>query len=124
MAKKGRTRASKEDRLIHHIDQLAWLEDIVENMPAELRKDLMSGMETEALMKKYAPLAAARQIATAMREAGDRGDRAASQVLDRAEGKPTQKTENTHKYDGVNDEQLTALLKSKLTELIEGPELH
>lgn len=109
--------------MIHNLDQLAWLEEYVADMPAELRRDLEAGMTTEKLMKKYSALAAARQIAVAMREGGDRGDRAAAAVLDRAEGKATQKTENTHKYDGLPEDQLDSLLKSKLASL-KDDELH
>jgi len=88
-------------------------------LPA-IRKDLATGMSAPELRKKYAALVQARIITEALTtpDAG-KATALAKDVIDRVEGKATEKKEVTVKYADVSDEELDALLMSEEAELAE-----
>lgn len=101
--------------MIDNLDKLTQLEGILHNIPDAIMADLAAGLDAAGILKKYKSFAAARTVATMLQD-NDRGDRAAQALLDRVDGKPTQKQEVTAKYEGLSEDKLDALLKSKLSE--------
>lgn len=118
-----RPKANKKNKLGHGVerDMLDAIDDRVmyekfktEILPA-LRKDLASGMKAEDIIKKYEAHAAAALITSLANP--NQALAAAEKILDRSQGKPTQRTESTHRFEKLKDEELDALLKSRFTEL-------
>jgi hypothetical protein len=72
-------------------------------------------MTAEQIFKKYEAHAAAALVSSMINP--QTVVAAAEKVLDRTQGKPLQKTEQTHKYSKLKDDELDALLKSRFTEL-------
>lgn len=88
-----------------------------ENMMSELDEDLRKGLSADEIAKKYAPAMAVRAVTIAMTEADpSKALAAVKEVLDRGVGKATEKTEVTHKYQNLPDEELDAVLKTLQTE--------
>lgn len=86
-------------------------------LPA-IRQDLQKGMSAKELREKYAALIQARQITEAITSEDPRAALAAGKdVIDRAEGKAIEKTEITHKFDHLTDEEFEAVLKSEEEDL-------
>ncbi len=83
-----------------------------------LRKDLRAGLSPKELRTKYKSLAQAREIAIAI---GDQDSgkalTAIKSIIDREEGRPTERLEHTHKLEKLPDEQLDAMLLSQLEQL-------
>lgn len=115
MARRRTRIASPDAAMTTKLDLAAEFEKFRELMPDRLKKDLLDGMSAKQLYKKYAALAAARTIAISLSEADSAKALAASkEVMDQAEGKVTTRTEVTHKMGEVPEEQLDAIIMSKL----------
>ena len=101
------------------IDRVRDFEEFSQSLPAQLRKDVMSGKYTaEQLRKKYLHVIQARQIATAILSQDDGKSHAAAQaIIDRTEGKATERHEHVHKLERLKDEELDAMLLSELEEV-------
>lgn len=105
----------QENALIKTADDLVEFEKFQELLPKQLRKDLLKGLTAKQIYKKYAPMAAARAVAVALSEADSaKALSAAKEVMDQAEGKVTTRTEVTHRMADMPEEQLDALIKSRL----------
>jgi hypothetical protein len=113
----------QENEAIKLADSLNEFEKFRELLPAQLRKDLLAGLTAKQIYKKYAPMAAARAVAVALSEADSaKALSAAKEVMDQAEGKVTVRTEVTHKMDGMPEEQLDALIRSRMSSTAEEAE--
>jgi hypothetical protein len=104
-------RASKVHR------DLAQFEDY-QTILKTIRDDIKKGLTPKQLREKYAPLAQARVISD-MLTSDDAGKAlaAAKDVLDRIEGKATEKKEVSHRFADVSDKELDAILKSEEDDL-------
>ena len=102
------------------LSDLSEFEEFREKILPAIRKDLMGGMSAPDLRKKYAALVQARIITEAL-TTPDAGKAAtlAKDVMDRNEGKATEKKEVTIKYKDLSDDELDALLLSEEQELAE-----
>ncbi len=99
------------------LDELAQFEDY-QTILATIRKDLKKGMTEAQLAKKYAPLAQARIISDMLTSDNASAALAAARdLLDRVNGKATEKQEVTHRLEKLSDNELDALLKSKEAEV-------
>jgi len=107
--------------MIRSLDKLAAYERFQELIMPEVIRDLEAGLTADEIMKKYAHLAAAKLITTAVTGSEQRSTAAAREILDRAHGKPTEKKEVTHKLDKLPDEQLDALLLTELEDMDSAP---
>ena len=95
------------------IDEFAQFRE--EILPA-IRQDLKRGMSAKAIRQKYLALAAARQVSIALDPKTQEGTALAAikDVSDRVEGKAKETQEITHKMKEVSDDQLDAMILSKL----------
>ena len=100
------------------IDQLAEFEKFRETILPAIRADLSNGLTAPELREKYAALVQARIITEAL-TTPDAGKAAtlSKDVLDRSEGKATERKEVSIKYSELGDEELDALLLSEEAEL-------
>jgi hypothetical protein len=84
----------------------------------EITLDVSKGMDTETLRKKYAPLLTAKQISIGLTSPRPNAALAAiKDVMDRAEGKPVETKEVRHKLEALSEEELEAVLRTKLQDL-------
>lgn len=126
----GKTKSSKtrgygnsqENRMARAIDEKREFEDfktlLGSKVARELIQDVKSGMSAKELREKYSTYLQARQIAIALASTDDgKADAAAQRVLDRAEGKATEKKEIKHAFSEMSDEELDAILKSEQEDL-------
>lgn len=109
-----KSRNSTEDRMVRALDQLAEFEQFKEEILPALRKDIESGLESREIIKKYRALAAAKLVTAVFVPTAPSALSAARDILDRGDGKPTETKKVEHKFADVADEDLDALLKSKL----------
>lgn len=117
-ATRRRTGALAETAMTSLIDQLVEFEEFRSTILPAIKKDLMKGMNAKQLREKYAALVQARQLTTAIASADEmRASAAARDIMDRAEGKATERKEVTHRYAELKDEELDAILKSEEEEL-------
>ncbi len=83
-----------------------------------LRRDIKSGMTEAQLAKKYAPMAQARIISDMLTSDNAPAALAAARdLLDRVNGKATEKQEVTHRLEKLSDNELDALIKSEEEDL-------
>lgn len=111
---KARNRVRSPDSFMDNlIDDLIEFEDFREKILPAIRKDVASGMSAAELRTKYSSMVQARQITEALVAGGS----AAKDIIDRTEGKPTEKREVKHTFDSMSDEELDALLLSEEEDL-------
>jgi hypothetical protein len=107
-----------EDETIELIDQLTAFEDFQGNILPALQKDVKNGLSTKQLREKYASLVQARIITAALANPDDgKALAAATDLINRVEGKPTEKKEVTHTLANASDKEIDAILRSELEEL-------
>lgn len=120
-ATRGRTidRATntQEDGLIEALDQLAMFEDFQKDMLPKLQALVKRGAKTDEILEMGRALAVARLVTIAATEP-DSGKAlsAVRELLDRREGKVTDKREVTHRMANLKDEELDALVLTALAE--------
>jgi hypothetical protein len=116
-SKKNRTRRdeySKEKTL----DQLAEFEEFKAVVLPQLQELLTAGATSKEMRERLAPLMTARVISIALTEQDSNKALAAiKDQLDRQEGKAKERTETTHKFEHTKEEELDAILLSKLADL-------
>jgi hypothetical protein len=116
MAKKTRNaHMSNQNKMANQLDQLALFEEMQAELLPKLQKLIRQNASPEKIYKEFAALAAARTVSVALTEE-DSGKALAAvkEVLDRTQGKATEKVETTHKYSKLDDAELDNLLKSTL----------
>jgi hypothetical protein len=111
-------RINKEERrMIKMLSQVAAFEEFKTQILPSLQQDIKAGLSAEEILKKYAHMAAARQITIAMTDADSgRALSAIKDLLDRTQGKPTERKEIKHQFSELKDEELDSLLESVLSE--------
>lgn len=107
----------QQARMIRNLEEAKRIEAFRENLSDSIKRDLEAGMNAEELMAKHESLAVARLV-TILQTEPDSGKAlaAARELLDRVQGKPTQKQEVKHQYERLQDEELDAVLKTMLDE--------
>lgn len=115
---RGKTNKIAETAMTSLVEALVEFEDFKEKLLPAIQKDLLAGMSSKELREKYSAIVQARQITTAIasRDEG-RASAAAKDIIDRTEGKATERREVTHKYADLKDEELDAILASEEEEL-------
>lgn len=103
-----------DDKIVGAIDAKVFRE-YQSKVLKSVREDLLAGMTADQIFKKYEAHAAAALITSMVNPATVVA--AAEKVLDRTQGKPTQKTETTHRLEKLKDSELDAFLSSRLKEL-------
>ena len=107
-----------EHRMARAIDQLAEFEEFTQQVLPALRNDIQKGLSADEIYKKYTSLAAARNITIALTDQ-DSGKAltAIKDILDRTAGKPTERKEVKHTLEDASEEEIDAMLLSKLSKL-------
>jgi hypothetical protein len=108
-----------EHNVVRSLDTLAEMDDFEETVLPRLRLLLKASkkLSPEQLYQEFGDILAARVISIALTERdSSKAMTAIKEALDRAHGKAKEKQEITHKYENLKDEELDALLRSKLTE--------
>lgn len=105
------------DAMARDLDELMEYEKFKSEVLPSLRRDLKSGASAEEILAKVSALAAARLATIAMTEADNsKALGAIKDLLDRSQGKAKERKEVEHKFDKLPDDQLDALLLSKMGE--------
>lgn len=97
------------------LDDLAQYDTFAVGLLPQLKELLAKGASAEDIYAKFAPMAAARAVMVAMMDV-DSGKAlaAAKDMLDRDGGKAKERSEVTHKYSQLPDNQLDSLILSEL----------
>jgi len=104
--------------LVDQIDERSMLEELFNNVLPELKVDIAKGMDAAKLAKKYAALAQARVITTALTNPSAAAALpAARDILDRALGKPKETKEIQHSMANASEAEIDALIESKLKDV-------
>jgi glucuronate isomerase len=94
------------------------LEEFKATLLPALRKDLLSGMTEAQIQKKYAAYVQTRLVQIALMEPDSgKAMAAAKDILDRTNGRATEKKEVTHRFKDMTDQELDAVLQSEESDL-------
>jgi hypothetical protein len=107
-----------ERRALELHEAIAEFEKFKETTLKAIRKDIYSGMDAKEMRKKYASILQGRLISNALTE--EDNAKAATMIkdlLDRNEGKATEKKEVSHKFSDLSDEELDAVIISEEEDL-------
>lgn len=112
--------ANSQHKAAARSDEIALFERLMHELGPELVKDLAnSKLDDRQLLEKYKKYAAARLVVNTVREVDSgKSSAAANSILDRTTGKPVEKREIVDKRDALSDEELKALVKSKMDQLM------
>ena len=115
MSKKRLAINHVENRTIKIVEEVRAFEEFRTQVAPQLRADLQSGMSAKELYSKYEALAAARGLTIAMTDRNPAiALKAIQDILDRGQGKAAQEVRHKHKFQDLPEEQLDAILLSKL----------
>lgn len=104
----------KRERML---DKLAEFEEFNATILPKLRQMLKEGAQADEILEFSKAAAAARVVTIAATERDSTKALAASKdILDRTQGKAVERVQQTHKFEKLEEEQLDALLWSKLKE--------
>ena len=126
MARNTRKRASADatqHRAAGLLDDVTAFEDFRASILPVLRDALKQGMDADTIYKKFQAFAAARAISIAATEIdSSKALSAIKDILDRTQGRAKERQEVTHKLSSLPEEQLDAILLSKLQANMSGQE--
>lgn len=106
-----------EDRLVAALDDLSLFTQFQSELLPDLRKMIQDGASTKDILGRARALAVARLTSLAVMEPDSKvALSAVKELLDRLEGKPTEKKEITHAMAKLKDEELDALVLTALNE--------
>ena len=101
------------------LDQARQFEEWRELLPM-LKGDLKRGATAKEIREKYSAFLQARQVSIALTtDDVAKADAAINKIIDRVEGKATEKREVTHQFAELTDEQLDAIIYSEQDDLLE-----
>lgn len=107
-----------EKRMSDLHDDLKEFEEFRASTLKAIRQDIKKGLSAAEIRKKYAAILQGRLITDALTTHDEKvAAIIAKDVIDRVEGKATEKREVTHKFKDLKDEELDAILKSEVEEL-------
>ena len=106
-----------QDGQARALDSLAEYESFKEMFLPEIRRALMNGMSGEKILQKFKPIMMARLVQLGAVGGETAALSAIKEILDRTEGKAVQKTENIHRLGKLPDQELDAIVATKLAQL-------
>lgn len=113
----ARSRNTQEHRMAGLLDDLREFEQYREDVLPEIRRMLKEGASAEKILERFSNMAAARAVTIALTEEDSSKALAAiKDVIDRSQGKAVERKEVKHQFSELKDEELDALLESKLKE--------
>lgn len=114
------TRNKQEDKITNLIDQLTQFEDFQEDILPALRKAIKDKKTAKEILAMGEALAAARLVTIAVTEVDSgKASSASKDILDRTQGKATERKEVKHTFENMSDDELNAILQSELKEIAE-----
>lgn len=117
LKKQPPARNVEEHRMVQKLDELAEFESFKTEILPKLRKAIKDNLSTKEITEMARAIATARVATIAAWSEDDKTAlSAAKELLDRAEGKATEKKEITHKMANLKDEDLDALLITAINE--------
>jgi hypothetical protein len=118
--KRSERRTGNDAEMKQHAlhESIKELEEFKATLLPALRKDLLAGMSEAQIQKKYAAYVQTRLVQIAlMDEDSGRALAAAKDILDRTNGKATEKKEVLHRFKDLSDAELDAVLESEEQDL-------
>lgn len=113
-------RSNKQERkMVKLLDDLREFESFRNEILPKLQKMLKEGASAQKIYEFAQSYAAARAVSVLMDPDSTKALAAAKDILDRTIGKPKERHEHEHKYSQLKDEELDALLTSRLKEVEE-----
>jgi hypothetical protein len=107
----------QEKKMIALIDQVSAFKEFQDSILPALMADLKNGATSEQLRAKAIAALEAKKISLAIREQDSMKALALiKDIQDRHEGKAKERTEVSHKFQNVKEDELDAIVLSKLAE--------
>jgi hypothetical protein len=107
----------REDSLLESLDDLALFQDLRADLLPELRRLIEGRAPTKDILESARAAAVARLASMAVLDEDSKVALAAiKELLERSEGKVTEKKEITHAMGKLKDEELDALVLTALSE--------
>jgi hypothetical protein len=120
----ARNQGKAQRQMARVIDQLSQFQEFQRDIFPALQKAVKAGKSAEEIAKIGAAAATARAVTIALSEEDpSRALGYIKEVLDRAHGKPGQKTEVTTKFEKLSDEDLDALFKTTVEGMTDAEDL-
>ncbi len=116
-AQLSKVKFGMEKQAVRSVDKLAEFEEFHEMFLPSIRKDLVKGASAEEILKKYKPIIAARLVQLGATGGESAALGAIKELLDRTEGKAVQKQEHTHRLARLPEDELNAVIASKLSKI-------
>jgi len=100
------------------LDDLDQFEQYRKDVLKQIRDDLKRGLSADQIRDKYKPLVQARITTMALTSKDEKSAlSAAKDIIDREDGRPTERKEITTHFDKMPDEQIQATLETELKDL-------
>lgn len=107
-----------DNDMAKNLDALREFEKFKSEILPKIQKMLKEGKKAEDIIAWGQSLAAARLVTDALtNEDSNQALKSVKEVLDRGLGKPVEKVQTTHKFEKLKEEELDALLESRLAEI-------
>lgn len=100
--------------MANNVDRIAALQEFENSFGPAVRKALLDGKTDKQIMEQFKPIVGARLVTIATTGEDSVALAAGREILNRLEGTPIQKTENSHKFQRLPDAELDAILQSKI----------
>lgn len=111
---------NEEERMVEVLDELAMFEEYRATMLPQLRDQIEKGAPTKEILGTAKAAAVARLASLAVLEQDSKVALSAiKELLDRLEGRVTDKKEITHQMQNLKNEELDALVLTALNEGLE-----
>jgi len=110
-----------EDRMVESLDELSFFQEFKAELLPDLRKLVEGGAPTKEILERARALATARLASLAALETDSRTALVAiKELMDRLDGKATERKEIKHSMEQLRDEELDALVMTAMNEAEDG----
>lgn len=104
--------------MARRLDKLAEYEEFTNKVAKPLRKLLLEGKSDTEIIKHFKGYLGARLMHVIMTSRNDNITlNAIREAMDRVEGKPVAKVQNTHKFEKLSEAELDAVIESEIRSL-------
>ena len=110
-----------EDHMVDVLDELTFFQEFKAELLPDLRKLITGGAPTKEILERARALATARLASLAALETDSRTALVAiKELMDRLDGKATERKEIKHSMEQLKDEELDALVLTAMNEAEDG----
>ncbi len=103
--------------MANNVDRIAALQEFENAFGPAVRKALLDGKTDKQIMEQFKPIVGARLVTIATTGEDSVALAAGREILNRLEGTPIQKTENSHRFQRLPDAELDAIIESEVESL-------